>query len=174
MNVETGNGWVDFWGKVDNFMNFKGFTLAPRRGANGMFNSYANGGLMAFANGGMMGTTGAGIYKGRPGGLYKFAEPETGWEAFISGKPGQERRNIEIWKEAGRRLGVLVGENSNGGLYGVAKAMSKTNEALETKQSTNINSISITVNPSPGMDERELASAVSRELAFQMRKGAVA
>lgn len=34
--------------------------------------------------------------------------------------------------------------------------------------------INITVNPSPGMDERELASAISREISFQMRKGAVA
>jgi phage-related minor tail protein len=32
--------------------------------------------------------------------------------------------------------------------------------------------ISITVNPSPGMDERELAALVSRQLAFQLRKGA--
>ena len=32
--------------------------------------------------------------------------------------------------------------------------------------------INITVNPSPGMDERELASLVSRQLAFQLRKGA--
>jgi hypothetical protein len=32
--------------------------------------------------------------------------------------------------------------------------------------------INITVNPSAGMDERELASLVSRQLAFQLRKGA--
>jgi len=32
--------------------------------------------------------------------------------------------------------------------------------------------IQITVNPSPGMDERELAAMVSRQLAFQLRKGA--
>ena len=32
--------------------------------------------------------------------------------------------------------------------------------------------IQITVNPSPGMDERELAHLVSRQLAFQLRKGA--
>jgi hypothetical protein len=32
--------------------------------------------------------------------------------------------------------------------------------------------INITVNPSAGMDERELAALVSRQLAFQMRKGA--
>jgi len=31
----------------------------------------------------------------------------------------------------------------------------------------------VTVNPSPGMDEVELAKLVSRELAFQMRKGAI-
>lgn len=33
------------------------------------------------------------------------------------------------------------------------------------------NNISIVVNPSPGMDERALATMVSKELAFQMRKG---
>lgn len=33
--------------------------------------------------------------------------------------------------------------------------------------------ISITVNPSPGMDEKQLAAAVSRELAFQIRKGSI-
>ena len=32
--------------------------------------------------------------------------------------------------------------------------------------------INITVNPSAGMDERELATLVSRQLAFQLRKGA--
>lgn len=34
--------------------------------------------------------------------------------------------------------------------------------------------INITVNPSAGMDESELASAISREITFQMRRGAVA
>lgn len=37
-----------------------------------------------------------------------------------------------------------------------------------------MNSINITVNPSPGMDETELAAIVSRELSFQMRRGASA
>jgi hypothetical protein len=32
--------------------------------------------------------------------------------------------------------------------------------------------VQITVNPSAGMDERELAALVSRQLAFQLRKGA--
>lgn len=35
-----------------------------------------------------------------------------------------------------------------------------------------VGGINITVNPSPGMDERELANLVSRQLAFQLRKGA--
>jgi hypothetical protein len=33
--------------------------------------------------------------------------------------------------------------------------------------------INITVNPAPGMDEKELAAAVSRQLAFEMRKGTI-
>ena len=66
----------------------------------------ADGGLydyvQAFADGGLPN----GIYNGgRP--LYKFAEPETGWEAFISGKQDQRDRNIGIWAESGDRLGAF-------------------------------------------------------------------
>lgn len=61
----------------------------------------ANGGMYAYANGGF----GSGIYAGRAGALYKFAEPETRWEAFVSGKAGQEARNRGIALEAYRRLG---------------------------------------------------------------------
>lgn len=32
--------------------------------------------------------------------------------------------------------------------------------------------VNVTVNPSPGMDERELAAIVSRQIAFQLRRGA--
>src|SRR3546814_5745249 len=62
----------------------------------------ANGGIEEYANGGFP----TGIYKGVPGGIHKFAEPETGWEAYISGKPDQRQRNIGLWQETGRRLGV--------------------------------------------------------------------
>lgn len=61
-----------------------------------------NGGIEAYANGGVR----EGIYRGRPGGILKFAEPSTGWEAFISGKAGQETRNKKIWAAAGNRLGI--------------------------------------------------------------------
>lgn len=63
----------------------------------------ANGGIYAYADGGMA----SGIYAGRAGALYKFAEPETRWEAFISGKPGMEARNTAVWADAGERLGVM-------------------------------------------------------------------
>lgn len=65
----------------------------------------ANGNIFAYANGGFP----TGIYAGRAGSIHKFAEPETRWEAYISGKPGQERRNIGIWADAGKRLGVFGG-----------------------------------------------------------------
>lgn len=61
----------------------------------------ANGGLHEFADGGFA----TGIYRGGTP-IHKFAEPETRWEAYISGKPGQEDRNRQIWVETGRRLGM--------------------------------------------------------------------
>jgi hypothetical protein len=60
---------------------------------------------LAFANGGFA----PGIYAGRTESIHKFAEPETRWEAYISGKPGQEARNLAIWEEAGERLGAFDG-----------------------------------------------------------------
>lgn len=68
--------------------------------ANG--NLFDNGRVMAFASGGFA----SGIYSGRAGGIHKFAEPETRWEAYVSGKPGQEARNRSILMEAGERLGM--------------------------------------------------------------------
>lgn len=71
----------------------------------------ANGNIFAYANGGFP----TGIYAGRAGAIHKFAEPETRWEAYISGKPGQESRNIAIWEEAGKRLGA-IDAFANGGI----------------------------------------------------------
>lgn len=48
--------------------------------------------------------------------------------------------------------------------------LSKRDKAIINKLSGG--GINITVNPSPGMDERELAAMVSRQLAFQLRRGA--
>lgn len=62
------------------------------------------------ADGGMY-DYGSGIYAGGDP-LYKFAERETGWEAFISGKPSERDRNVGVWMQAGERLGVMGGGGS--------------------------------------------------------------
>jgi hypothetical protein len=80
-----------------------------RMGTSANGNLYAGGVAQAFANGGFP----PGIYSGGAP-LYKFAEPETRWEAYISGKPGMESRNRQIWVDAGRRLGTIGGSNSAG------------------------------------------------------------
>jgi hypothetical protein len=50
--------------------------------------------------------------------------------------------------------------------------LSKRDKAMIEMLAGPAGGINITVIPSPGMDERELAALVSRQLAFQMRKGA--
>lgn len=52
-----------------------------------------------------------------------WGEPETGWEAYISGKPSARSRNLQVLDEAARRLGVMVVESrphkfADGGLPG--------------------------------------------------------
>lgn len=74
-----------------------GFVQRP-----GQFIANADGGMYSYADGGF----GEGMYSGGTP-LYKFAEPETRWEAFISGREGMEERNRAVWAEAGQRLGVL-------------------------------------------------------------------
>lgn len=75
-------------------------TGAPRGEVGAAYN--ANGGMYAYASGGFA----PGIYAGRQGAIHKFAEPETRWEAYVSGKPGMEDRNRAIVWEAGDRLGM--------------------------------------------------------------------
>lgn len=51
-----------------------------------------------------------------------WGEPETGWEAYISGKPGMRNRNIAVLQEAAHRMGMTVLDGlgaktfANGGL----------------------------------------------------------
>jgi len=74
--------------------------------ANGGIYAYANGGISKYAQAFATGGFPTGIYSGGAP-IHKFAEPETRWEAYISGKAGQEERNRQIWVETGRRLGVM-------------------------------------------------------------------
>lgn len=84
---------------------------------------FATGGLVSYANGGIRSNVQTGIY---PGGanILKFAEPEVGWEAFISGKRGQEERNRKILADAAERLGMGVyrlAKFADGGLVNHAR-----------------------------------------------------
>lgn len=73
----------------------------------------ANGGIVeTFADGGF---SSSGEYVQRVpqlrqgGGTVVWNEPETSWEAYISGKPSMRERNRGVWADAGRRLGFLDG-----------------------------------------------------------------
>ncbi|MGN6272268.1 MAG: phage tail tape measure protein [Protaetiibacter sp.] len=70
---------------------------------------FADGGMVnhrVIANAG--GAIREGMYSGGPP-LYKFAEPETGWETFISGRPGRERENFGYALESMMRLSQQMG-----------------------------------------------------------------
>jgi hypothetical protein len=108
----TLDDFMNRFGTLAGTINYRA-TLPDLNGdvsGNGQMGTNANGGFYAYAAGGF----GAGIYSGGTP-LYKFAEPETGWEAFISGKQSERGRNISIWQQAGDRLGVGGG---GGGSYG--------------------------------------------------------
>lgn len=86
---------------------------------------HADGGIVQkFADGGIPRVPQ--IVKG--GANILWGEPETGWEAYISGKPGMRSRNMQILDEAARRLGVVVVNPRNtrqfasGGTAGVDQA----------------------------------------------------
>lgn len=68
-------------------------------------------GVRAFADGGLdeYGRLVARVPQMRSGseGVVQWGEKETGWEAYISGKPGQEPRNRAVLMEAAGRLGML-------------------------------------------------------------------
>lgn len=87
---------------------------AATRNADGNMYAYANGGIESYAGGGFP----AGIYSGGAP-IHKFAEPETIWEAYISGKPDQRDRNRQIWIDAGDRLGM--GEQIGGEIRAALK-----------------------------------------------------
>lgn len=96
--------------------------------------AHANGGIEQYASGGFA----SGIYAGRAGGIHKFAEPETRWEAYISGKPGQEARNRGIALAALSKLGgyqtapQYAPQNSGGGGGSAAGAAPIIQRVTET------------------------------------------
>jgi hypothetical protein len=98
------------------------------------------------------------------GGVAKFA---TG---MVAGKGGPRDDRVPAMLSAGeyvvnalatKRYLPLLQQLNNG-----SPTLGQTAPAAASS-----NNINIVVNPSPGMDERALATMVSKELAFQMRKG---
>lgn len=78
-------------------------------------------GRLAFADGGY-GIDGR-YYSRRPmlvsgGTNILWGEKETGWEAYISGKPGERDRNLQILSMAADRLGAHVTAFASGGMTG--------------------------------------------------------
>lgn len=99
-----------------------GGSKGPRAFANGgIVRAFADGGVVHAANGlnrqSMIAKGGANIL---------WAEPETGWEAYISGRPGQEDRNRAILKEIAPRFGLetYAPSKSLAGGYGQVQSFS--------------------------------------------------
>ena len=87
-----------------------------------------------------------------------FTEPETRWEAFISGKQGQESRNRGIWLDSGARLGMDTA-------IGKAIHSAVTDALAGGKLGMTVNQ---TINAAPGSDERLLARRIMREIAREL------
>jgi hypothetical protein len=111
----------------------------------------ANGGFYSYSNGGFA----PGVYAARPGAIHKFAEPETGWEAYISGKPSVRSENIGAWAEAGRRLGAIQSAP-------MEYASTSGGGAVSNRTTNNWN-ISAPAGPSPEVIGKSLAATVVRK-----------
>lgn len=132
---------------------------------------FANGGLenyvQAFASGGFP----SGIYKGRPGGIHKFAEPEVGWEAYVSGKPGMEARNRLILTDAAKRLGMEVVPTGAQRATAAPSVAGSAPVSFATQQGSTGSQITIKVDVhgAPGMTEEHLGDIVAAKVARALR-----
>jgi hypothetical protein len=123
---------------------------------------FSTGGLVRVSSGGFLED---GVIKAAVGGLIRGVGTATSDSipAFLSN--GEYVINA---RSTARYKPLLDAINS--GVIGSSVAPSPTSVTGGTTYSPEIN---ITVNPSAGMDERELAKLVSKEIAYSMRKGAM-
>lgn len=130
----------------------------------------AYGGFDEYASGGIRRNVPTGIY---PGGanIVKFAEPETRWEAYISGKPGLEKQNIGYALEALDRLGYWR-EYADGGVLQQASYQASA-PVVNVSSPDRGMSFSQNVTVTEAMSGAELVSLMRREakraLADEMR-----
>jgi hypothetical protein len=104
----------------------------------------------------------------KDGGLKKFAG---GGSVYGPGGPRDDR--IPAMLSAGEYVVNALATKRYLPLLNSINNGSPTFASTTPQQGAGAPTINMTINPSPGMDERALASMVSRELAFQMRKGSV-
>lgn len=141
-------------------------TTATQKADGGLITGRANGGFMGFKNNGAMGFANGGNVMKRFG---------PGGQVFGQGGPRSDKipamlSNGEYVVNAAatsRALPLLNALN-----YGVTQGNGPAGTMVGGGGGSLMSSVNITVNPSPGMDETELAAMVSRELSSQMRRGA--
>lgn len=139
-----------------------------------------NGPRRTFANGGSIGLTAAasGLLRREPmlvkgGANILWGEPETGWEAYISGKPGKEARNRTILAAAAARLGMQVVPVGAGRVTQAANGMGATMASsgggdlvaafVEAIKRAGLVG-KIDVYGAPGQSEDEIAAAVAEQM----------
>lgn len=71
-------------------------------------------------------------------GTVMWGEPETGWEAYISGKPGMEDRNRGILADAAQRLGMQVTAFADGGVLDRLNAQRRVRDLQRDLRETEV------------------------------------
>ena len=180
---ETVQGVKQIWDNVtgwfeDAFENLGNFFEDVWEGVTGFFKTVVNGWLGIVENF-------INFFIDGLNGMIKLANGGLG---FLGDLIGQELQIGLIGKVTLPRLasGGIVSPSAGGTLAQIAEAgkpervepldsngLSKRDYAMINALRGGGSGISITVNPSPGMDEKELAAAVSRRLAFEIRKGTI-
>ncbi len=122
--------------------------------------------VKAFANGGFP----SGMYRGRPGGIHKFAEEETLWELYLSGKPNAKARNQKLLEAAAPMLDMRVIPNDRAmapvTAAGGAPMPSRTYRVGNDGSGGNTNvTIQQTIVAAPGMDEGDLTDLAAEKVA---------
>lgn len=124
----------------------------------------ANGGIVQAANGIFTGGRESQIVKGGANGAgILWGEPETGWEAYISGKNSQKQRSASIWAKAGRRLGLMGGGGDTGGVGSIVALAPEDRALLRQIADKDV---------SVHLGDQEVAGSANRGNAMNQKGGA--
>lgn len=177
------NGWNTVYSWITGAINgFVGFWQSAFNGISTFVSNVFNG-LVGIMKGPINGIIG--LINGMINGLNKIKINVPDWVPLLGGKTIA----FNIPNIPQLAMGGVVSPTAGGTLAQIAEAgrpervepldangMSKRDKYMLDliKAQGGAGTINITVNPSAGMDESELAAAISREITFQMRRGAVA